>query len=86
MLTNPMLTHLQKIQIFKSEILSRNESYADTMKDEIYFFFFENEYSFDFLNELNSEEAIKNKVAVLIHQMIMHEDENELRDIIQCAL
>jgi len=81
-----MLTHIQKIQIFKSEILSRNGSYADTLKDEIYFFFFENEFSFDFLNELNSEEAIKNKVAVLIHQMVMHEDENNLQDIIQFTL
>jgi hypothetical protein len=81
-----MLSHLQKIHIFKSEILSKNGSYADKMKEEIYFFFFENEYSFDFLNELNSEEAIKNKVAVLIHQMIMHEDENDLREIIQFTL
>ena len=81
-----MLTHLQKIQILQSEILSRNGSYADKMKEEIYFFFFENEFSFDFLNELNSEEAILNKVAVLIHQMIMHEEEEELQAIIQCAL
>jgi hypothetical protein len=81
-----MLTHPQKIQILQSEILSRNGSYADKMKEEIYFFFFENEFSFDFLNELNSEEAILNKVAVLIHQMIMHEEEEELQAIIQCAL
>jgi hypothetical protein len=81
-----MLTRLQKIQIFKSEILSRNGSYADEMKEDIYFFFFENEYSFDFLNELNSEEAIKNKVAVLIHQLIMYDEEDELQAIIQCAL
>jgi hypothetical protein len=81
-----MLTQEEKIEIFRNELLSKNESYADTMKDEIYFFFFENEYSFDFLNELNSGEAIKNKVAVLLHQMIMHEDENDLREIIQFTL
>jgi hypothetical protein len=81
-----MLKLEEKIEIFKNELLSKNESYADTMKDEIYFFFFENEYPFNFLNELNSVEAIQNKVAVIIHKMIMHEDEEELRDIIKWTL
>jgi hypothetical protein len=81
-----MLTLEEKIEIFKTELLSKNESYADTMKEEIYFFFFENEYPFDFLNDLNSEKAILNKVAVIIHKMIMHEDVEELRDIIECTL
>lgn len=81
-----MLTLEEKIEIFKTELLSKNESYADTMKDEIYFFLFENEYPLDFLNELNSVEAIQNKVAVIIHKMIMHEDEEELRDIIEFTL
>ena len=81
-----MLKLEEKIEIFKTELLSKNESYADTMKDEIYFFFFENEYPFDFLNDLNSVEAIQNKVNVIIHKMIMHEDEEELRDIIKWTL
>jgi hypothetical protein len=81
-----MLTLEEKIEIFKTELLSKNESYADTMKEEIYFFFFENEYPFDFLNDLNSVEAIQNKVNVIIHKMIMHEDEEELRDIIEWTL
>jgi len=81
-----MLTLEEKIEIFKTELLSKNESYADTMKEEIYFFFFENEYPFDFLNDLNSVETIQNKVNVIIHKMIMHEDEEELRDIIECTL
>ncbi len=81
-----MLTLEEKIEIFKTELLSKNESYANTMKEEIYFFFFENEYPFDFLNDLNSVEAIQNKVNVIIHKMIMHEDEEELRDIIEFTL
>ena len=81
-----MFTLEEKIEVFKTELLSKNESYADTMKDEIYFFFFENEYSFDFLIELNSIEAIQNKVNVIIHKMIMHEDKEELKDIIEWTL
>lgn len=81
-----MLTLEEKIEIFKTQLLSKNESYADTMKEEIYFFFFENEYPFDFLNELNSAEAIQNKVNVIIHKMILHEDEEKLRDIILWTL
>jgi hypothetical protein len=62
-----MLTHLQKIHIFKSEILSRNVSYADKMKEELYIHMFENEHPLHFLNELSTAVAIQNKVAVILH-------------------
>ena len=52
------------------------------MKSELNIFFFENEFPLDFLNDLNNEKEIQKKIDVIIHQMIMHEDEEELQDII----
>jgi hypothetical protein len=52
------------------------------MKAELDIFFFENEFPLDFLNDFNSEKEIQNKIDVIIHQMIMHEDEDELQEII----
>lgn len=53
------------------------------MKVELNVFFFENEFPLDFLNDLKTENDIQNKIDVIIHQMVMHEDEEELHDIIQ---
>jgi hypothetical protein len=81
-----MLTHLQKTQILLSEILSRNGSYADEMKEELYIFLFENEHPLHFLNELSTAAAIQNKVAVILHQMILHEHEVTLQEIMEWSV
>lgn len=77
-----MLSFEEKINVLKSYIDSKNGSYSDGMKDELDIFFFENEFPLDFLNGLNTEKEIENKIDVIIHQMIMHEDEEELQEII----
>lgn len=49
-----MLTFEEKIKIFKTFLEEKQGSYADKMKDEIYFYFFENEWDFKFLNNVLS--------------------------------
>jgi hypothetical protein len=77
-----MLSFKEKINVLKSYIDSKNGSYSDEMKAELDIFFFENDFPLDFLNDLNTEKEIQNKIDVIIHQMIMHEDEEELQEII----
>ena len=81
-----MLTHLQKSQILQSIIASSNGSYADAMKAELAIFFFENEHPLDFLNDLQTEQEIQNKVDAIIYQMIMHEDEASLQEIMELSV
>ena len=77
-----MLSFKEKINVLKSYIDSKNGSYSDEMKAELDIFFFENEFPLDFLNDFNTEKEIQKKIDVIIHQMIMHEDEEELHEII----
>jgi hypothetical protein len=77
-----MLNLEDKIQYFKKYISIKNENYGDLMKDEIYFHFFENEDSFDFLNILESEKDIENKVEFIVSKMIMNERQDGLTNII----
>lgn len=54
------------------------------MKDEIYLYFFELENSsFDFLEKLNLEEEIKNKIDFLVSKMMKHQHEDGLFNIIE---
>lgn len=77
-----MLNKEEKINIFKIYLDTKNTSYSDVMKNELYFYFFENENSLDFLNILLSKNDIINKVDTLITKMIMHEHEDGLDNII----
>lgn len=78
-----MLNIKEKINLLEKSLLSRNESYGDVMKDEIYFYFFENERGFEFLNKLNNEKEIEIKVDFLVNKMIKHEHEEGLHIIIE---
>jgi hypothetical protein len=76
-----MLTFEEKIKIFKTFLEEKQGSYADKMKDEIYFYFFENEWDFKFLNNLNSIEEIENKIEFVVVKMIMNEHLDGLENI-----
>ena len=56
------------------------------MKAELAIFFFENEHPLDFLKDLKTEQEIQNKVDAIIHQMIMHEDEASLQEIMELSV
>ncbi len=77
-----MLSFTEKVNVLKSYIDSKNGSYSDGMKVELDIFFFENEFPLDFLHDFNNEKELQNKIDVIIHQMIMYEDEEELQEII----
>lgn len=78
-----MLGKKEKVNIFKKYLDEKNSSYADVMKDELYFYFFENENSLDFLSLLTSKNEIIEKTDLLIYKMIMHENEDNLDAIIE---
>ena len=77
-----MLSRKDKIEIFKQYVETKNGSYSDFMKDELYFYFFENGNDFDFLNSIETKIEIEQKTDFLISKMIMHEHEEGLNDII----
>lgn len=77
-----MLVLEDKIEYFKNYLETKNKNYGDVMKDEIYFHFFENVNSFDFLNLIETEKDIENKVEFLVSKMIRHEHEDGLTNII----
>ena len=73
-----MLTIKEKIKFFR-EYLINNSNY---MKEELYLYFFEYENgSLKFLEKLDSDIEIQNKVDLLVSKMIMHEDDDELFNI-----
>lgn len=73
----------EKVVVFKEYLKKKNGSYSDEMKDEIYIYFFENGNSLDFIENLYLESEIIKKTDSYIHKMIMHEDEDDLCNIIE---
>lgn len=84
-----MLTINKKIDFFEQELLAQNGSYADSVKDEIYDYFFErigdssNIENFSFLNPFNSKDEITNKVNLIVSKIIMHEHHAGIEDLIE---
>lgn len=84
-----MLTINKKIAFFEQELLTQDGSYADSIKDEIYDYFFErigdssSVENFSFLNFFNSKVEIKNKLNMMVSKIIMHEHHAGLEDIIE---
>lgn len=81
-----MLTINDKINFFKKYLLTKNNSYADVMKEEIYFYFDdidENIKNFRFLEKLNNFQEIEAKIDFLISKMIMLEDVDGFNNIIE---
>ncbi len=83
-----MLTISEKIDFFEQRLLIQNGSYADTIKDEIYDYFFERMgnssdiENFSFLNCLVSSEEIEHKVNLIVSKIIMHEHHAGIEDLI----
>ena len=55
------------------------------MKNEIFYYYFYLVYDpeFNFLNLLNSEKEIHDKVDLVVRKMMMHEQEDGLQNIIE---
>lgn len=84
-----MLTIHEKIDFFEQDLSTQNASYADTIKDEIYDYFFERMgnstdiENFSFLNLLVSKEEIENKINFIVSKIIMHEHHAGIEDLIE---
>ena len=60
-----------------------NDNYGDIIKSEMYINFFEfNSYSYEFLNNIETENEIKEKIEFVISKFILLEHEEDLNDII----
>lgn len=83
-----MLELYEKIEFFKKELLTRNNSYADYKKDEIHDYFFQelegysNIDDFSFLKLLATEEDIISQIELIISKIIMHENHSGLEELI----
>lgn len=77
-----MLSLEEKINKFKYFLSIKNENYADYMKDELYFYFFVNQNDMKFLNCLETEEQIEEKINFLTTKMIMFENLEGISEII----
>ena len=83
-----MLTINEKIVCFKQKLLTQNGSYSDTIKDEVYEYFFErigdssDIENFSFLNPIVSNKEIEEKVDLIVSKIIMHEHHAGVEDLI----
>lgn len=77
-----MLSKIEKINLFKSYLAVRYESYGDVMRDEIRDYFTENKSGLSFLDKLKNVEEIERKVNFIVSKMILHEHEDSLQNII----
>ncbi len=78
-----MLNYDQKIKFLSDYLCLKSDSYGDKMKDEIYSYYFDLENEIAFLDDINTEEEIKQKVDLTVSKMILHEHEDGLESIIQ---
>jgi deoxyadenosine/deoxycytidine kinase len=73
----------EKINYLKHYLSKMNDNYGDIIKSEMYINFFEfNTYSYDFLNIIETENEIKEKIEFVISKFILLEHEEDLNDII----
>ena len=83
-----MLNINNKIKYFEQILSFKNGSYADSIKDEVYSYYFEmigdstDTENFSFLNILSNKEEIDNKVNYIVSKIIMHEHHAGIEDLI----
>ncbi len=77
-----MLSRNEKIAIFEKYLAVRYQSYGDIMRDEIKDYYAENKSGLYFLDKLQTEEEIENKVNFLVSKMILLEHQDSLQNII----
>ena len=77
-----MLNLQEKITYFQQYLNIKNDTFGDEMKQEIAFYY-ENNNDFAFLERLNSQQKITEKIEFLVSKMILHSHEDGLQNIIQ---
>jgi hypothetical protein len=78
-----MLSKNEKINYLKLFLSIKNDSYGDTIKDDLYFYFFDLEKSdFSFLEKLQEKEDIETRIEFLISKIILNEHHEGIENII----
>lgn len=77
-----MLSLNEKAAFLEDYLNLKNGSYGDFIKDEIYFYVFENSMDLKFLDILHSKNDIENKIDFIISKIILHEHQSGNNTII----
>ncbi|MBL7898507.1 MAG: hypothetical protein JNJ99_08235 [Crocinitomicaceae bacterium] len=78
------LSKPEKIKLFKYLLLEEKSNYADVIREDIYFYFFEseNDPEFKFLDKMDDAESISKKLDFVVSKIIMHEDDDRVEELI----
>ena len=79
-----MLNQKQKIEYLELYLSHKNDNYGDTIKDDIYSYFFDLEKSdFKFLVKLETKNEIETKIEFLVSKVILNEHQDGFNSIIE---
>ena len=82
-----MLSPNQKLEHLEFYLKQKNGSYADVIKEEITFLFFDTQnYELTFLNNLYTTADIEKKIEFIVSKIILHEHEDAIEQIIGAYL
>jgi hypothetical protein len=79
-----LLAKPEKINYFEKLLLEEAGNYADEIRSEIHFRFFESEDNpeFKFLDGIETPEAISKKLDFVVSKLIMHEDDDSFEELL----
>ncbi|MGB1207245.1 MAG: hypothetical protein ACPG5B_16475 [Chitinophagales bacterium] len=79
-----MLNQNQKIEYLQFYLAQKNNSYADTIKVEIAFLFFDLcQGDFNFLKKVRTQKELEKRIDFVVSKVVLHEHEEGIRQIIQ---
>ncbi len=78
-----MLNQKEKIEYLKLYLSHKKNNYGDTVKDDIYFYFFDlKNFNFNFLSNLETKKDIETKIEFLVSKVILNEHQDGFNNII----
>ena len=78
-----MLNQKQKIDYLKLYLSLKNDNYGDTVKEDIYFYYFDLEnFNFNFLKKLETKKEIETKIEFIVSKFILNKHQDNLNNIL----
>ncbi|MDI9862937.1 hypothetical protein QM480_01270 [Flectobacillus sp. DC10W] len=77
-----MLSTKEKIAILEELLVKQENSYSDSIREELYVELIENQKVYYFLKDFSTQQEIQDILNTLIHRVIMHEHEEDIKDIV----
>ena len=79
-----MLSLNQKSEHLEFYLNQKNNNYADLIKEEIVFLFFDSaKYDLSFLKNLHTKADIEKRIDFIVSKSILHEHEDGIQQIIE---